>query len=195
MLNQAIGYFKSNGTTFIGRGLALSADGKTLAMSIPADSSVAADPNDVSVSRSGAVRVFTKGPTGWVLQQFIKATVPLEDGLFGLSLALSADGNTLAVSSIQEDGSGKGLSAEDNDLSSQSGAVYLFKRYGSSWRSTRYIKAPNAEGADEFGASLALSGDGQTLAVFANGEDSAAAGIGGDQTDNTGAGTGAVYLY
>jgi hypothetical protein len=42
---------------------------------------------------------------------------------------------------------------------------------------------------------VALSGDGNTLAVGANGEDSNATGIGGDQVDNSAPFAGAVYLY
>ena len=40
-----------------------------------------------------------------------------------------------------------------------------------------------------------LAGDGQTLAVGAAAEDSASTGIGGDQNDNLGGSSGAVYLY
>jgi hypothetical protein len=41
---------------------------------------------------------------------------------------------------------------------------------------------------------VALSADGNTLAVGATGENSNATGIGGDQTNNS-ASAGAVYLY
>jgi hypothetical protein len=55
-----------------------------------------------------------------------------------------------------------------------------------------YIKASNTDRWDEFGR-VALSGD--TLAVGAQGEDSAATGIDGDQADNSAVDSGAVYLY
>lgn len=42
---------------------------------------------------------------------------------------------------------------------------------------------------------MALSDDGDTLAVGANGEDSNAVGIGGDQADNSAGNTGAVYVF
>jgi hypothetical protein len=42
---------------------------------------------------------------------------------------------------------------------------------------------------------VALSADGNTLAVGALYEDSNATGIGGDQTNNSASNAGAVYLY
>jgi hypothetical protein len=56
-----------------------------------------------------------------------------------------------------------------------------------------YIKASNAGNGDQFGYSLALSGD--TLAVGAYREDSNATGINGNQTDNSLIDTGSVYVF
>ena len=47
-----------------------------------------------------------------------------------------------------------------------SGAVYIYRRTGSSWARQAYIKAANAEASDQFGDSVMLSGD--TLTVGAN---------------------------
>lgn len=58
-----------------------------------------------------------------------------------------------------------------------------------------YFKASNTEAGDTFGWTLALSGDGFTLAVGAPGEDSAATGAGGNQADNSAIDSGAVYIY
>ena len=51
------------------------------------------------------------------------------------------------------------------------------------WSQQAYVKASNTDAGDQFGWSVALSGD--TLAVGAHGEDSAGTGIDGDQS-NTG---------
>ena len=56
-----------------------------------------------------------------------------------------------------------------------------------------YIKASNTEEGDQFGFSLAISGD--TLAVGAFYENSAATGIDGDQGDNSSRAAGAVYVF
>ena len=57
-----------------------------------------------------------------------------------------------------------------------------------------YIKASNTESYDHFGYSIALSSDGNTLAVGALVEDSNATGVNGDQTNNSATNSGAVYI-
>ena len=68
-----------------------------------------------------------------------------------------------------------------------------------------YIKASNAEPYDHFacgganqghtGNSIALSGDGNTMVIGAPFESSAAAGINGNQNDNSTYASGAVYVF
>jgi hypothetical protein len=62
------------------------------------------------------------------------------------------------------------------------------------WSQRAYVKA-SSPAQDRFGTTVALSGDGDTLAVSALDEDSNATGIGGDQTNNSVFNSGAVYLY
>jgi hypothetical protein len=57
------------------------------------------------------------------------------------------------------------------------------------------VKASNAESGDRFGISVSLDAEGNTMAVGALFEGSAATGVGGDQTDNSLGNPGAVYLY
>jgi trimeric autotransporter adhesin len=100
------------------------------------------------------------------------------------------------VTANDEDSSARGLDgAQGNNTVNASGAAYVFRRHGGVWLQSSYIKATNPESYDGFGDSIALSGDGLTLAVGAVGEESAATGIGGDQNDNSGGLSGAVYLY
>ena len=87
--------------------------------------------------------------------------------------------------------------ASDNNANG-AGAVYLFNRTGSSWSQQAYIKASNTDAGDFFGTSVALSADGNSLAVGAFGEGSAATGVNGDASDNSDnsvTDAGAVYLY
>ena len=53
----------------------------------------------------------------------------------------------------------------------------------------------NSEAYDEFGGSVAISGDGGTIAVGARGEDSAVSGLNGNQDNNSALEAGAVYLF
>jgi hypothetical protein len=66
-------------------------------------------------------------------------------------------------------------------------------RSETTWSQQAYIKALNTGTGDEFGFSVALSGD--TLAVGAVLEASAATGVGGDQDDDTAGDAGAVYVF
>ena len=58
-----------------------------------------------------------------------------------------------------------------------------------------FLTAGNTEYLDFFGAKVSLSADGNTLAVGAALEDSAASGINGDQADNSADEAGAVYVF
>ena len=49
--------------------------------------------------------------------------------------------------------------------SGSSGQVYLYTRSASAWSEQAYIKAKNVVANERFGASVSLSGNGETLAV------------------------------
>src|SRR6202049_1967013 len=127
---------------------------------------------------------------------YIKASNAKKDDQFGFTVALSGDGNTMAVGATAEDGAAKGINGNQADHSAiNAGAVYVFTRNGANWVQQAYVKASNAKASDQFGASLALSGDGNTLAVGATGESSSATGVNGNQADTSMAGAGAVYVF
>ena len=186
-----------------GHAIALSGDGTTLAVGAPMNGSSVTgvhdddpDPSDDSAYSSGAVYVYARAGDGWSQQAFIKASNTGSNDQFGFSLALSADGNTLAVSAFFEDSSAAGVHGDqDDDSVNQSGAVYVFSRTGTTWSQDAYIKASNTGEADQFGFTLALSDDGRTLAVGAPGESSAASGIDGNESDNSAVAAGAVYVF
>jgi hypothetical protein len=68
----------------------------------------------------------------------------------------------------------------------------VFTRSGVAWTQQAYVKASNTDEDDEFGHSVALSGD--TLAVGAVEESSNATGVNGDQSSNAAGTSGAVYV-
>src|SRR4030095_9700214 len=106
-------------------------------------------------------------------------------------VALSADGSTLAVGAYQEDGNGTDPA---NNAAVDAGAVYVFSRTGIAWGVPVYLKASIPDADDRFGVCVALSADGDMLAVGANREGSSATGIGGNQVDYNAAESGAGYL-
>jgi FG-GAP repeat len=183
-----------------GLSLTMSGDGNTLAVGAYREASnatgIGGDQANNSAASSGAVYVFSRSGSTWTQQAYMKASNTGADDCFGLGVALSNDGNTLAVGAFGEDSRATGIDGDPADNgASDSGAVYVFKRSGSSWTQQAYVKASTTEPSDQFGYSVSLSGDGSTLAAGANGERSDATGVGGDQTDNTALSSGAVFVY
>jgi hypothetical protein len=192
-----------------GNSVAISGDGSTMAIGASFESSGATgingNQNDNSVYASGAVYVFVRQGDSWTQQAYVKASNTGQSDHFGSSVALSRDGNTMAVSAHWESSAATGINGNQNDNSiPQAGAVYVFVRSGNTWTQQAYIKASNTGRAgqgdvpgdgDQFGYSLALSGDGNTLAVGAISEDGAAQQINGIQQDDKAQTAGAVYVF
>ncbi|MCX4241743.1 FG-GAP repeat protein [Paraliomyxa miuraensis] len=213
-LVDSVGYVKASNTDssdYFGVSVALSADGNTLAVGAYGEGSNATGINpgpaaeaDDSAPGAGAVYVFTRDGIGtWSQHAYLKASNTDSSDYFGYSVALSADGNTLAVGAFWEDcnatGVNPGPAAEANDSASSAGAVYVFTRDGiGTWSQHAYLKASNTDSSDYFGRSVALSADGNTLAVGAYGEDSNATGVNpgpAAEADDSAPGAGAVYVF
>ena len=178
--------------------LSLSADGNTLAVGATGEDSASVGlngyPSDNSARGAGAVYVFVREDGNWSQQAYLKASNTDATDLFGISLAISDDGNTLVVSSLDEDGSSSGIDGPDDNASRGSGAVYVFTREGAQWQQQSYLKASNAAGNDAF-SMVALSGDGNTIGVAAFDEDSSDTGVDADQADDSFEDSGAVYIF
>ncbi len=183
---------------------ALDRDGNTLAVGSTSESSsakgIGGDESDNSAAKSGAVYIFSRSGAGWAQQAYIKASNAEAGDFFGISVSLADDGNTLAVGAYNEGSQARGVGGDEDDNSAnRAGAAYVFQRSGSTWTQDAYIKASNAEAGDVFGTSIALSGDGNILAVGAYLEEGKATGIGGDENDDSVGfslgGTGAAYVF
>ncbi|WP_428269502.1 DUF4215 domain-containing protein [Haliangium sp.] len=177
-------------------GCALALDRDTLAVGARAEASAAIGPggdqDDDTAPAAGAVYVFRRTDTTWAQEAYLKASNTDPGDGFGAAVALSGD--TLAAGAIFEASAATGVDGDqDDDFADFAGAVYVFRRAGAEWTQEAYVKASNTGLFDNFGWSLALSGT--TLAVAANGEASAATGIGGDQNDDSAPLSGAVYLF
>jgi hypothetical protein len=183
-----------------GANVSLSADGNTLAVGAPMEDSSATgiDGNQAldNVDNAGAVYVFTRNGAAWTQQAYVKASNTGGSDFFGQAVRLSGDGNTLAVGAFQEDSAATGVNGNQADDSAPgSGAVYVFTRSGAAWSQQAYVKASNTGASDNFGLHLALSNDGNTLAVGARGEGSTSTGVGGVETDDSAPFAGAAYVF
>ena len=189
------GYFKgsrSQRNDALGYAVAISGDGNTIAAGTgeesclngginPAGCDVDTFPPQLAAGSVGAAYVWGRRGDTWVEQAFIKASNPDLEDWFSVRLALSRDGSRLFVGAAMEDSAAKGINgAQDDDSAEDSGAAYLYERSGTTWRQLAYIKASNTEAYDEFGSSVAISGDGRTILAGARMKDE---------------GAGAAYLF
>ena len=177
-------------------GMAIAVDSDTLAVGSSGESSSATGidgtQSDTSMAFAGATYVFTRSGTTWSQQAYIKASNTRATAHFGNDVALAGD--TLAVGSIFESSNATGIGGNQADASmNNAGAAYVFKRTGTTWSQQAYVKASNTAAGAEFGCSVALSGD--TLAVGAQVDASAASGINGNQGDTSAPGAGAAYVF
>lgn len=117
----------------------------------------------ISGNTTGSVYVFTRKGGVWTQQAKLSADDGKGLDLFGISVALAGD--TAIVGAFQ---AGKG----------KPGEAYVFVRNGDTWSEQAKLRAEDGAHADDFGISVALSGDTALIgadAVGAQGEASGAA--------------------
>jgi FG-GAP repeat len=194
---------RSEGGDSLGYSVAISQDGNTIAGGTADEDCYTAgvnpqgcDNDRAANTSAGAAYVWVRNENNWTEQAFFKSSNPGLEDWFAVRMALSGDGNTLAVAAPLENSIGQGIDPkQDDDLATDAGAVYFFTRDGSTWTQKAFVKAAHNEAYDEFGSALALSGDGRTLLVGARGEDSAAQGINGNEQDNSASEAGAAFVF
>jgi len=146
-----------NGNGRVGSAAAISGDANTVALGGPADN-----------SSVGAAWIFARAGGPWTQQaNKLVGTGAVGAAHQGFSVALSADGNTLAEGAPYDNGN--------------AGAVWVFTRTGSTWTQQGSKLVGTGEvGPGDQGYSVALSADGNTL-------------VDGSATDN--GGVGAVWVF
>jgi len=159
--NDAIGYVKPNTPGYnhwYGSAVALSADGQTFAVQTGENIGTAPDSVTVQIYRKPSQT------SGWRHEAGLKPTVTQEYTTQpywgGNPLALSGDGNLLAFGVPTE-------AAVAPDTWGSRGAVYLFKRTGSSWTLQQKLVGEPISG-NSFGTQVELDDAGTTLAVTHN---------------------------
>jgi len=205
---QTAEYIKANNTdTNDYFGLAVDLSGDTLVVGAPFEDSEAIGINDLAnkdddcgagdtncSADSGAVYVFVRNAGVWSEQAYIKS----DFGTFGdfragdeFGHSVAIDGDTLVVGAWKEDSDEIGVGGTlRNNWAGGSGAVFVYKRTGSTWVHEAFVKAPNTNSADRFGVAVDIDAD--TLVVGAFWENS---GDPGNYSDNSASHAGAVYTY
>jgi hypothetical protein len=152
------------------------------AVAIDAGTVVVGAPGDMVSAPlvSGRAFIYARQGETWVEQAQLQSDQPEVGDYFGASVAVSGD--TAVI----------GASGEDM----RAGAVYVYTRENGVWSKQARLRASNAEAYDFFGSAVAIEGD--TLAVGAMYEDSAARGVFASvpvPEDNAGLTSGAAYVF
>jgi len=115
------------------------------AISIDGDTAIigAIDVDHGGVTNAGAVYVFEKGPSGWEQTARLVSPNPINESLFGGSLAL--DGDTAVIGS------------EDAD------AVHIFERSAGAWQLVEELT-----GSGDFGVDVDIDGDTILIGSYLN---------------------------
>ncbi|MDQ3295877.1 MAG: FG-GAP repeat protein, partial [Myxococcota bacterium] len=160
-------------TDRVGGTIELSDDGLLMAAGIPLDNGSS---NDLPEAGALYAQRLSLAPRGKV------RPTPTEAGdQFGSDVALSANGDRMAVGSPMDDSSAPGIGGDPLDNSmTDAGATWVFRIDANVWTQQVYLKAASPQPRARFGTSVAMSGNGATVVIGAPGEDS---------------GAGAAYLY
>ena len=151
-------------------------------------------PDEFAAGSSGAAYVFVLSAGQWIQQAYLKPAAVGPGGQagdhFGWSVAISGD--TIVVGAPDEDSATTGVNSVPAEGASNSGAAYVFVRNAGVWSQQAYVKATVVRPADEFGYSVAVSGD--TMVVGAYDEASSSTGV-NSTSNSSAAGAGAAYVF
>lgn len=139
----------AQGSNF-GASVHLSADGNTLLVGAPDET--------VLVSNEGAAYVFTRSGSTWTQQAQLQSPVGQSTSQFGVSVALSNDGNTALVGAYLESAGGF----------TRCGTAYVFVQSAGVWNVQATLSANDKANYDSFGRYVALSADGNTAIIGAD---------------------------
>lgn len=124
---------------------------------------------DEQFPSSGSAYVYRRDGNDWVQEAKLLPSIAGERNLFGMKLALT---DPIAVVGVPEFGVG----------ASRSGAVFIFRRTGTTWTEEAVLRLPDPRQDDFFGRSV--STDGERVLIGAPG-----------RNNDDGLETGMVYIY
>lgn len=182
-----------------GSALSLSSDGNTLAVGARTTNGPRDGIGETSRIESGAVFVFNRAQDNtWAEVAILRASDGFTLDRLGSSVALSGDGRTIVAGAPQRDYGAVTGAPDPAARLRDSGAAYVFRLDASSqWRQIDLLRAPQPVAGDQFGHSVALSRDGNRIAVGAPRESGGGSGVVGSRSASSSETerTGAAYLF
>ncbi len=182
-------------TDHFGSSIAVSRDADTMLVGAELEdgpgTGFAGDPTLDTAQDAGAAYLY---PFQSAQLPYCKASNTDAGDHFGISVATNQGSEVFVVGASGEDSGATDSNGDQADNgATDAGAVYIFERTGlASWMQKVYLKPPNTGAGDNFGRSVALTGDGAFLVVGAPGEASAEP---DNQANDAAPGSGAVYAF
>ncbi|MFD1016028.1 T9SS type A sorting domain-containing protein [Winogradskyella rapida] len=105
--------------------------------------------------RSGSAYIFVRSGNSWAEQAKLTASDGVTSDYFGCSVAIAGDSAIVGA-------------YLDDDAGSSSGSAYIFMRSGNIWTEQAKLTASDADGADQFGYSVAITGDSAIVGAYGN---------------------------
>ncbi|MCA9183886.1 MAG: hypothetical protein KDA51_20630, partial [Planctomycetales bacterium] len=171
-------------------------DGSGSSVAISGETIVVGSP--LNADMKGAAYVFVRASGSWRLQAYLTASNADSGDEFGTAVAISGD--RIVVGAVGESSSSTTIdNGQDDNTAFHSGAAYVFARNGAFWKQEAYLKASNTHatnrlgGSDNFGNSVAISGN--TVVIGAFWEDSNSTAIDTGEDDNSAPFAGAAYVF
>jgi uncharacterized repeat protein (TIGR01451 family) len=130
---------------------ASSDDGYGASVAVDVDTAVVGAPDDddpIAGDGTGAAYVYVRSGAAWVLQQKLTAPDMAAGDHFGFSVAIS--GETIVIGAPDDDDTAAGADA---------GSAYVFRRTSGFWTQLGKLLSPDLAASDQFGSSVAASGD------------------------------------
>lgn len=154
--------FIHNGTIWVEQSKLVASDGAAgdsfgYSVSISNDGNTAVIGAYQDDTTLGSAYVFVRTGSTWTQQAKLLALDGVAGDAFGFSVAISSDGNTAVIASYQDD--------------SSRGSAYIFTRSGPTWTQQAKLVAADGAAGDGFGHSVAITNDGNMVAIGAMNDD------------------------
>jgi len=134
----------------VGSAVSISSDGNTVLVGGPGDTA------GTNTNNIGAAWIYTRANGAWAQGPKLMPTAYVGAPRFGISVALSGDGNTAIVggNSDSPDANGNGV-----------GAAWVFNKNGGAWTQAAKLVGAGASGQSRQGSSVALNSNGSTALI------------------------------
>jgi hypothetical protein len=150
-LQQVITANNGKPADYFGFSVSLSADGNTALIGAY---------GFTDYSYQGSAYVFVRSGGVWTQQQQLLASDGEPQDNFGISVSLSADGNTALI----------GAHGDGIDEKPGQGSAYIFVRADEVWAEIQKLSVEDGESYDRFGGSVSLNADGSVALIGASWE-------------------------